>query len=96
MKNATKQSAKEYFHNGFAAIYRGVAKLVKARDFDSRIVGSNPAIPAKGITMPLYGNLLVPVCKNVGSRPYFSFGQESCKPYRAIGLYRGPRLLNLE
>ena len=46
--------------------------------------------------MPLYENLLVPVCKNVGSRPYSSFGQESCKPYRTVGLYGGPRLPNLE
>jgi hypothetical protein len=26
--------------------------------------------------MPLYENILVPVCKNVGSRPYSSFGQD--------------------
>ena len=29
----------------------GIAKLVKARDFDSRIVGSSPATPAR------YGSL---------------------------------------
>ena len=46
--------------------------------------------------MSLYENLLVPVCKNVGSRPYSSFEQESCKPYRTVGLYGGPRLPNLE
>ena len=46
--------------------------------------------------MPLYENFLVPVCKNVGSRPYSSFGQESCKPNRTVGLYGGPRLPNLE
>ena len=46
--------------------------------------------------MPLSENILVPVCKNVGSRPYSSFGQESCKPYRTVGLYGGPRLPNLE
>ena len=40
--------------------------------------------------------MLVPVSKNVGSRPYSSFGQESCKPYRTVGLYGGPRLPNLE
>lgn len=46
--------------------------------------------------MPLHENLLVPVCKNVGSRQYSSFGQESYKPYRTVGLYGGPRLPNLE
>ena len=46
--------------------------------------------------MSLYENLLVPVCKNVGNRPYSSFGQESCKPYRTVGLYGSPRLSNLE
>ena len=46
--------------------------------------------------MSLYENFLVPVCKNVGGRPYSSFGQESCKPYRTVGLYGGPRLPNLE
>ena len=46
--------------------------------------------------MSLSENTLVPVCKNGGSYPYSSFGQESCKPYRTVGLYGGPRLPNLE
>ena len=76
--------------NGFAAILLGIRQVGKARDFDSRIfAGSSPASPAKGMTMPLYENMLVPVCKNVGSRPYSSFGQESCKPYRTVGLCGG-------
>ena len=93
--SAAKSKASVFTPNGFAAI------LVEwcngnTTDFDSVFNSSNLFSTAKGMTMPLYENILVPVCKNVGSRPYSSFGQESCKPYRAVGLYGGPRLPNLE
>ena len=85
--SAAKPKVRVFTPNGFAAISLGIRQVGKARDFDSRIfAGSSPASPAKGITAPLYGKLLVPVCKNVGCRPYSSFGQESCKPYRTVGL----------